>query len=213
MRDATVNILRLTTTQLGYELREFKRYTLELKVYKTLKERSARHQRARKKAKPRAALSTEDAAEPNPTLELERHQKDFNLETIKTHSLGDYPEMVVSVGTTDLFSTQTGKLLHRHSKQRYVRTNGRDYLPQMERIQQIETRLSDIKTNLDAATSATPPDTKAPTTAPALVHEDLPINESGYSPYQITMSQKNPLPLPIWLKKHASDPAFKYFLP
>ncbi|KAG9123570.1 hypothetical protein FRC07_014709, partial [Ceratobasidium sp. 392] len=210
---ATVDILRLTTTRLGYELREFKRYTSELEVYETPKERSARQQRARKKAKPRAALLTEDAAEPDPTLELERRRKDFNLETIKTHSLGDYPETVVSVGTTDSFSTQTGELLHRHSKQRYVRTNGRDYLPQMARIQQIETRLSDIKTNLDAATSAAPPDTKAPTTAPALVHEDLPIDESGYSPYQIAMSQKNPLPLPIWLKKHASDPAFEYFLP
>lgn len=106
--DASVVALERTTTKLGYELREFCRYTSEMDVYETPKEVTTRQQRARKRARPRAALAIDpdcfeeaDAAVPG------RQRMYFNLETSKRHALGDYPDMVKNFGTTDSFSTQT----------------------------------------------------------------------------------------------------------
>ena len=104
----SINTLRHTTTRLGHELREFRRYTAEIEVYETPSELSARQRRTRKRARPRAALALDsdcfdeaDAAIPS------RQRKYFNLETSKLHSLGDYPDMIETVGTTDSVSTQT----------------------------------------------------------------------------------------------------------
>ncbi|KAG9085200.1 hypothetical protein FS749_004614 [Ceratobasidium sp. UAMH 11750] len=196
----SVDALRHTTTRLGHELRDFHHYTSNLEVYETPKEQSARQQRTRKKAKPRAALATDlDPTEPMLTLEPSRQRKYFNLETIKFHVLGDYPEQIV------------GELLHRCSKQGYARTNGRDYLPQIGKIQQIQTRLNDIQTNLDATSNVHQSmDASASTPAPA---EELPAVDGGRSPYQIAASQKCPVILPLWLRDHCSDPAVKDFYP
>ncbi|KAG8705415.1 hypothetical protein FRC08_001682 [Ceratobasidium sp. 394] len=213
---ASVTALRHTTTRLGHELREFRRYTSELNVYETTKEHVARQQRIRKKAKPRAAL-TADSEDINPGTEapeLGRRRKEFNLETIKLHALGDHAESVTYVGTTDSVSTQTGELLHRHSKRRYMRTNGREYLLQMGKIQRIETRLSDIKRDLTASNQPPTAQTKqSPTAPPAIAHEDLPTLDGGRSPYQIAVSQKNHVLIPIGLAKYGPDPALKEFTP
>ncbi|KAG8749084.1 hypothetical protein FRC12_013578 [Ceratobasidium sp. 428] len=204
-----VKALKHTTTRLGHELREFEHSTSELTIYETPKEHSARQQRARKKARPRAALDANDeSAEPAPAENVERRRKFFNLETIKVHSLGDYPETIENRGTSDSFSTQTGELLHRNPKKRYVRTNGRDYLPQMERIRRIETRLNDIKSDLDAATRASTSQGE-PAANPVPTAEDISTHDGRYPPYRIAASQKNPVVLPDWRKAQASDPATK----
>jgi hypothetical protein len=109
--DASIDALEHTTTKLGHELREFRRYTSEMEVYETPKEVTTRQRRARTRARPRAALALDsdcfdeaDAAVPG------RQRKYFNLETSKLHALGDYPDMIRTFGTTDSFSTQTVSL-------------------------------------------------------------------------------------------------------
>ncbi|EUC58469.1 hypothetical protein RSOL_256740 [Rhizoctonia solani AG-3 Rhs1AP] len=209
----TINVLRCTTTRLGHELREFHRRTSELEVYETTREHTARQQRARKKAKPRAALTADsNAMDADPSSgEIGRRRKYFSLDTVKFHVVGDYPESIECFGTMDSFSTQTGELLHRSDKTRFTRTNGRDYLVQMNKIQRIEARLSNIQADLEKIEHNLPSQSKPhPTTASTLAHEDLQTTDAGRSPYQIAVSQKNPIVLPLWL---ASDPALKNFLP
>ncbi|KAG8728066.1 hypothetical protein FRC10_005364, partial [Ceratobasidium sp. 414] len=213
---ATVAALQRTTTRLGHELREFHRYTSELDVYETTKERVARQQRVRKKARPRAALAAnlEGVDSDTEAPELGRQRKEFNLETIKLHALGDHPETITHIGTTDSVSTQTGELLHRHSKRRYMRTNGREYLLQMGKIQRIETRLSDIKQDLAVSNQTSAAQTKPnPTAPPPVAHEDLPTLDAGRSPYQIAVSQKSYVLIPTGLAKYGPNPALKEFTP
>ncbi|EUC56392.1 hypothetical protein RSOL_175040 [Rhizoctonia solani AG-3 Rhs1AP] len=214
---ATVDALSHTTTRLGHELREFHRYTSELDVYETTKEHAARQQRLRKKARPRAALAIEpdEPDEPDPTSDSRyqsRRRKYFNLETVKLHVVGDYPESIKRFGTTDSTSTQTGELLHRHGKRRFGRTNGKKYARQMDRIQRIESRLSDIKQDITKFEQSDLTKSES-TTVSALAHEELPSNEAGRAPYQIALSQKNQILLPSWLGTHCTDPAVKDFLP
>ncbi|KDN41261.1 hypothetical protein RSAG8_07530, partial [Rhizoctonia solani AG-8 WAC10335] len=214
---ATVDALRHATTRLGHELREFHRYTSELDIYETTKEHAARQQRLRKKARPRAALAIEpdEPDEPDPTANSpyqSRCRKYFNLETVKLHVVGDYPESIERFGTTDSTSTQTGELLHRHGKRRTGRTNGKKYARQMDRIQRIESRLSDIKQDIAKFEQSDITKSES-TTVSTLAHEELPSNEAGRAPYQIASSQKNQILLPLWLGTHRTDPAVKDFLP
>lgn len=100
-----------------------------------------------------------------------------------------------------------GEFLHRNSKRRYARTNGRDYLTQMGEIERIEGRLKDIQRKLKANEA---PETPALTAAkPSPVSEDLPSGDAGRLPYQIAVSQKNPVPLSAWVDRNHSDPAIK----
>ncbi|KAG8699804.1 hypothetical protein FRC08_005094 [Ceratobasidium sp. 394] len=212
---ASIAALRHVTTRLGHEIREFHRYTSELEVYETTREHTARQQRVRKRARPRAALAIDsEAVDPITNApELGRRRKYFNIETIKLHVLGDHPESIEEVGTSDSVSTQTGELLHRHDKRRYMRTNGRDYLTQMGKVQRIETRLNNIKDDLAASKQSPPTKSKSRPTLPPLVHEDLSTHDAGRLPYQIAESQKNPIILPTGLEPHGSDAAVKDFLP
>lgn len=104
----SIDALKHTTTRLGHELREFRRYTAETEVYETPKEVSARQRRTRTRARPRAALAPDsDCFDEVDAAIRPRQRKCFNLQTSKLHSLGDYPEMIETVGTTDSVSTQT----------------------------------------------------------------------------------------------------------
>ncbi|KAG9110206.1 hypothetical protein FRC07_008220, partial [Ceratobasidium sp. 392] len=211
----SLTALRHTTTRLGHELREFQSYTSELEVYETAKEHAARQQRARKKARPRAALdrNSEAADLDEPAPDIGRRRKYFTLDTIKFHVLGDHPDSVESVGTSDSISTQTGELLHRHDKRNYTRTNGRDYLSQMGKIQRITSRLSDINDGINASESPPTNTNKSPLSDATKDSESLPVDDSGRSPYQIALSQKNPILVPIGLDKSGTDPAVKDFVP
>ncbi|QRW01148.1 hypothetical protein RhiLY_00145 [Ceratobasidium sp. AG-Ba] len=199
---ASVDALRHTTTRLGHELREFHRYTSEMEVYETPKERTAR-QRARKRARPRAALANNsDAYDSAPVQENERRRRFFNLDTIKMHSLPDYTDSIETMGTTDSTSTQTGELIHRFSK------------IDMNAQTRIEERLKCIQSNLGETTPARTH--QAPPATPLFSdasNEPLPSADSGRLPYQIAQSQKNVIVLPLWVQKYRQDPATKDFLP
>jgi hypothetical protein len=70
----------------------------------------------RTRARPRAALELDSDcfAEADAAAPMERQRKLFNLETSKLHALGDYPEMIEMVGTTDSVSTQTVNIPSSH---------------------------------------------------------------------------------------------------
>ena len=108
----TVDVLRQATIRLGHELREFRRYTSDIEVYETPKEVATRQRRTRIKARPRAALALDsDCFDEMEKAEPARRRAYFNLETSKLHALGDYPDMIETMGTTDSFSTQTVSFL------------------------------------------------------------------------------------------------------
>ncbi|KAF8603666.1 hypothetical protein BDV93DRAFT_523134 [Ceratobasidium sp. AG-I] len=207
----TIDVLRRTTTRLGHELREFRRYTSEFEVYETPKEVTTRQKRTLKKARPRAALAFDSDCldEANKAIPA-RQRKYFNLETSKLHALGDYPEMIETFGTTDSFSTQTGESLHAKTKRRYARTNGRDYLSQMGEIGRIEARLNAIQEELKAKEAN---ETATSPVSAGLLEEGILTTDDGRVPYQIALSQRNPVSLSVWVERNRSDPAIKTFIP
>ncbi|KAJ7732328.1 hypothetical protein DFH07DRAFT_906091 [Mycena maculata] len=60
-----------------------------------------------------------------------KKRKYWNTATYKYHSLGDYPGIIVTTGTTDSYSTQVGELAHHLVKRFYARTNKRKISPQI----------------------------------------------------------------------------------
>jgi hypothetical protein len=97
-----------------------------------------------------------------------------------------------------------GEFLHRGTKRRYARTNGRDFLSQMGDIERIEARLNNIRDELSASEASSSPAANS-----ALRDEDLRTTDAGRSPYQTASSQRNPVPLSIWVDRNRSDPAIK----
>jgi hypothetical protein len=74
----------------------------------------------------------------------------------------------------------------------------------MGEIERIETRLNTIQDELKA--------TKVPASPSANVapqDEDVPTTDAGRLPYQTASSQRNPVPLSIWVDRNRSDPAIK----
>lgn len=99
--------------------------------------------------------------------------------------------------------------MHRHSKRRYARTNGRDYLQQMDKIQRTETRLHDIHRDIDPSAPSPTTLATASTNISLATDNEVLTHDIGYAPYQVATSQKNPIILPNWLEQHRSDPAIK----
>ncbi|CUA77217.1 CRISPR-associated endonuclease Cas9 [Streptococcus mutans UA159] [Rhizoctonia solani] len=203
---------------LGHELRSFKAYTSQTKVYETQQKLAVRQRRieAKKKTKttthePTYASDPKQSLHAQTVAVLTRTQKFFSLDTSKIHVLGDHPESIETFGTTDSTSTQVGEFMHRPTKQRFSRTNNQsDYLLQMNKIEKIENRLIDIKSTLDKASEI--PVTgfsTLPSCAPD--NEENPVLDFGRSGYHIATSQKNPIVLPTWLHHQQNDPAFKGF--
>lgn len=97
---------RMTFT-LGQLLRRFKKKVCsKFATQETPHEAERRGRNAIRRAAKRGALRyTLAAARRRRTV-----KKEFNLETIKTHSIGHYEEMIRAFGTTDLYSTRTASL-------------------------------------------------------------------------------------------------------
>lgn len=109
--DHTLAYLDRVTTELGEQLRVFKRRTCA--AYKTGELPRETAARKRRKARPKTKLKTQPM-KPEPLLVKEKitqpkpkqKLKEFNLNTYKTHSLGDYVDMIKKYGTTDSYSTE-----------------------------------------------------------------------------------------------------------
>ncbi|KAJ7220515.1 hypothetical protein GGX14DRAFT_354385 [Mycena pura] len=76
--------------------------------------------------------------------------KFLNLATYKFHAIGDYPSTIPFVGTTDSFSTQIGELAHRLLKRLYRRTNKRNAIKQMAKLERRQIRLQKAREAADS---------------------------------------------------------------
>ncbi|THU90531.1 hypothetical protein K435DRAFT_864214 [Dendrothele bispora CBS 962.96] len=96
--DSTVESFRQVTQAFGDSLRKFVRKTCaEFDTTELDKEKEKRVRRTKRKNG--LDTSTDPASEP--------HQKHaFNPNTLKFHAMGHYPDAVVYLGTTDIYSTQ-----------------------------------------------------------------------------------------------------------
>lgn len=125
--DKTLEVLDNLTSTLGQDLRTFKATTCAAFQTKELqKEANARNRRqaAHSKATPVPRVVAGKTSGPKPPLGIllqnllavgnkeqlampsARRLRDFNLNTYKAHSLGDYVETIRQYGTTDSYSTE-----------------------------------------------------------------------------------------------------------
>ncbi|KAF7349533.1 hypothetical protein MSAN_01743700 [Mycena sanguinolenta] len=108
--ETTLGLLDSVTTVLGRLLRRFKRVVCPEFATKELpSEEAARGRRQAKKA-------AQGKGKGRATTKTTPNAKEYNLNTYKFHSLGDYPSTIRWFGTSDSYSTQTGELEHRRVK-------------------------------------------------------------------------------------------------
>jgi hypothetical protein len=86
------------TSSLGWTFRQFNADVCSAYNTKEL----AREAKARRRRK-----NPDTAGKAIPTASDERHNKTFNLQTYKYHSLDDYVQTIRRLGTTDSYSTTT----------------------------------------------------------------------------------------------------------
>ncbi|KZT44669.1 hypothetical protein CALCODRAFT_406842, partial [Calocera cornea HHB12733] len=97
--DATLELLDRTTTLLGVQVRYFATHTCEaFQTFELEKEAAARKRRTD------AQVSGLNGGSGNGTGA--RRPKAYSLRTYKWHALGDYVEMIRTLGPTDGFSTE-----------------------------------------------------------------------------------------------------------
>lgn len=104
--DSTVESLELVTTALCQALRRFSTEVCPRYQTKELPhEVAARVQQETSAKKKRKLLSHNEYATSGPSAPPKK--KEFNMNTMKIHSLPDYPAHIRRFGTTDFYTTQT----------------------------------------------------------------------------------------------------------
>ncbi|KAJ7174906.1 hypothetical protein C8R46DRAFT_1161271 [Mycena filopes] len=214
--DFTVDLLDSVTTLLGRQLRHFRKVTCAAFTTKELPREEAA--RGRRNAKKSAAAAAAGTAPPVARAGVGSKVKTFNMETCKTHSLGDYAPAIRMFGTTDSYSTQTCETEHQDVKAYYARTNKNDAVGQ---ITQLERREAALKKITRTRSRGDKRQTKARgPNFPRKVLPTLDFTESESLPYtppevhfHISMSRNFHCNIPSWLAEHAGDPAIADFLP
>ncbi|KAG9097673.1 hypothetical protein FRC06_007313 [Ceratobasidium sp. 370] len=216
---ATLKIFKSLTTRLGTALRNFVTLTKTLDTRETAKEYARRKKRAgASKAslisqRTRVTTNTTRAATTTVTRASKAAPQDksdgdgrrivrLNLDTYKTHSMGDYPGSIEEYGTTDSYSTQIGELQNRKYKAQYMRTNKRSAVEQMTGIDDITATLQEIDKELRESLKAPKP--------PVDVAAIDSITESR--PYYIGLKERSEdmIPsIPMWVANRANDSAVK----
>ncbi|KAH7917303.1 hypothetical protein BV22DRAFT_1135525 [Leucogyrophana mollusca] len=117
--------------------------------------------------------------------------------TYKLHALGDYATTIRRFGTTDSYSTELGELEHRTSKKRYCRTDRKQFVEQITRIERREARIQRIR---DKRLSR------------VVVVEEA-VARTPEAHFHVAKSQNYPENICLFLRKHTGDPAIKDFMP
>ncbi|KAH9854399.1 hypothetical protein C2E23DRAFT_726443 [Lenzites betulinus] len=205
--DSTISLVRVFFRIFSNSLRRFSNVTCA--AYQTTelpKEAKARLQRQQQRGPqreggaPATSISVMAAPTATPPGKGAPRRKEFNMNTYKLHSLGDYPDCIVSVGTMDSHSTQIGELAHRIAKRRYARTSKKDFIHQLTNIERRETRLQHISHELTK-------DNTAPG-SPGAAPPHIPLSDH----HHIARSQKTYEYLPHFVRIHLTDPAAKDFI-
>lgn len=107
--DTTVDDLERSTTRLGESLRVFEKNVC--RKYRTydLPSEEAAHTRRKSAIAAKKTLGSQKWKEKMDSTQSthKRHQRLFQLETVKLHSLGGYAKAIRLHGTTDSYNTQT----------------------------------------------------------------------------------------------------------
>ncbi|KAH7921017.1 hypothetical protein BV22DRAFT_1107414 [Leucogyrophana mollusca] len=205
--DDTLTFFDATTISLGQTVRKFQHTICDHYDTRELpQEYAARGRRT-------SALASKQAQsghEKNPESKTKRtgpKRKKLNLNTYKYHALGDYPNTIRRMGTTDSYSTQTGELQHRRVKRRYPRTskNKQTTVQSMSRLEARDRLIGKImerRERLTAEESARNPNPK---------RRRLRTSPSDH--YHIAESARTSYDLTAWLSELTDDPATVDFIP
>ncbi|KAG1865192.1 hypothetical protein C8R48DRAFT_601365, partial [Suillus tomentosus] len=188
--DETLVFLDAVTVKLGKQLRQFQKDTCI--AFKTRELRREAEHRQRQQSR-----SHVGEAEVTTTHQSTRRLKTFNLQTYKLHALGDYSTSIRKFGTTDSYSTEPGELEHRTSKARYHRTDRKEYVEQITRIERRQARIHHIRDEQ----------------APHSVANEEEVATSPEAHFHIGKSQNYPENITLFLQRNLGDPAVKDFLP
>ncbi|CAK5267103.1 unnamed protein product [Mycena citricolor] len=203
--DRTINHLETLTPQLGALLREFTKTTCaEFETYELAKETAARNKR-HENAVTRAREADPDAPPPvrRAGTGAGRVKKTLNLNTYKTHAMGDYVTTILDFGPTDGYSTQIGESLHRLIKRFYSVTNKRGFEAQIGRR---VIRLQRARAH-GALWKKTHQHVIGISQRDSLGDEQLNLH------HQTSKSNKYPLDTHTYFRTNRSDPAFLEFIP
>lgn len=140
-----------------------------------------------------------------------RRPREFNMNTYKTHALGDYVETIRQYGTTDSYSTELvseswiqpfaifnylkGELEHRNPKGRYKRTSKKQFKKQLAQIERRQARLRRIRQNIQTMGVKKDLQSSSPT--------DL------SSHHHIGVSENLPQHIGCFIQENQGDPATK----
>ncbi|KAF7341461.1 GLOBIN domain-containing protein [Mycena venus] len=166
--DSSVTSFRAVTRELGAQARHFLRTTCHR--YTTYELPSEYNRRARRHAQKNAKSGSTTTPS-----KLSKERKTWNICTYKWHSLGDYTDAIVHVGTHDSYSTLTGELAHRHVKKFYAKTNKRNFVFQIGAHEHRRRLALQVKKSMDAAGTS-----KDAATEPA-PHIEAPANQHAAS--------------------------------
>ncbi|KIK10455.1 hypothetical protein PISMIDRAFT_20384 [Pisolithus microcarpus 441] len=120
----------------------------------------------------------------------------LNLRTYKLHALGDYTTTIRMFGTSDSYSMQSGEREHQVGKGRFVRTNRKDFVRQLARIERRQARIRKICDSFKA--------TRGPFE---------PVPNKPEERYNVGKSQHRPIDIADFIRKHSGDPALQDFVP
>jgi len=199
--DLTLDIMDEVTASLGKAFRHFDTKVCSAYGTKELPKETEARRRRRHAADPTGNAKTTDGGP---------LKKTFNLQTYKYHSLGDYSRTIRRLGTTDSYSTSTvrivrvafqavslwenlqGELEHRRPKGWHRRTDRRNFIKQMTRIERRQARIRRIKH-------------KTTSTSKAACEKDIATTPDVH--YHIGKSENRHEHIPSFLRAHEGDPA------
>ncbi|CAK5267132.1 unnamed protein product [Mycena citricolor] len=143
-----------------------------------------------------------------------RYFRDITCEAYRTrtfelaaeHAMGDYPEWIKTMGTSDSYSTQTGELHHKKAKGMYGKTNKRDFERQLAGKDHQHRALQLVIKNIRLAEAQI---VAAPMNTAEIESED--DDDSNMDRYTMARQGRS-LDLRAWSQDHRGDPATANFI-
>ncbi|KAL4247850.1 hypothetical protein ABKN59_007538 [Abortiporus biennis] len=139
-------------------------------------------------------------------------KKEFNLQTYKIHSLGDYTDIISKIGTTDSYTTQTGECEHCNPELWFPMTSKRSFEKQLAHIEHRKTRMWQLEKTIPQHGLHDSHNIQLKRLHKQSFSEQISESISLFEHHHISKLFRNLISLPLWLHQHAKDPALKNFL-
>jgi len=211
--DETLKIFDGATVQIGSEFRTFNKRTCPAFDTRELRrEMNARKRRQLKQTIAKKSSIRDEQPVPDSTASEVGGPlpRSLNIQTYKYHALGDYPDTIRELGTTDSFSTEPvsvhlysassvdtyiwqSELEHRDPKSGYKRTDRKSFVKQLTQIERRKARIRRIRAKiLEDGGYVCDPEEVAST---PLEHHHIGLAQNRYEH------------IGTFLRKHTGDPA------